>query len=110
MTSAARTTAQPAAAAPVRIAARDSAEEREADRIADAVLRGTYFAAPAPPSGPPASYRQCAACAAGGTPCADCNEDDTRGLLLRRAGPAVEGGAAAAAAQVRDGGRPLPSA
>ena len=78
------TTTQTAAATPVRVAAPDSSEEREADRIADAVIRGGIVAPPAGPPRPPAIHRKCATCASGGPPCAGCArsradaDDETR--------------------------------
>ncbi|SDG34227.1 DUF4157 domain-containing protein [Alloyangia pacifica] len=105
---------QPAnGAAPVRVAEPDSAEEREADRISEAVMRGAAATPPAPPSGPPAIYRQCADCAAGGAPCAACAAEETE-LLMLKAAPAagaVDGaGAARAATALGGAGRPLPEA
>lgn len=105
---------QPASgAAPVRVAEPDSAEEREADRISAEVMRGAAGAPPSAPAGPPAIYRQCAGCAAGGAPCAACAADETELLLLKAApgaaGPDAQGTARAASA-LRAAGRPLAEA
>ncbi|WP_116132692.1 DUF4157 domain-containing protein [Tropicimonas sp. IMCC34043] len=108
MAQAAQSTAATAAPS-VRIAPPDCAAEREADRIADAILRGERASAPNTAIDNGAIHRQCAACASGGKPCPDCAEDEVETLMLSRAGPATAGGAGAAAAQVGGGGRPLPA-
>lgn len=112
-TMATKTNTAPAA---VRIAPPDSAEEREADRVAAVVLAGGAVAPASGPPGPPAIHRQCASCSAGGPPCADCAEEPEP-LRLKPAatgpvgGPGVGAGAArSAAASVAQGGRPLPQA
>lgn len=104
--------AQTAAAPPVRIAPPDSAEEREADRIADAVIRGASVAAPNAPSGPREIHRKCTACSAGGPPCAYCAEEAEDTLKLKRTGIATASvvNARSAQAAVTGGGRPLPYA
>lgn len=91
----------------IRVAPVDSPAEREADRIADAVIRGgSVSAPPAAPGGPPAIHRKCAACAAGGPPCAHCAEEE---LMRKAVGPAMPSAAnaAAAAAAISGGGQPL---
>ena len=114
------TTSNAAAASVPQIAAPDSAEEREADRIADTILRGGE-ASPATPgdNGTHTGYgsgavihRQCVGCATGGPPCAACAaEDEDAGVLFRDpsgATPAAQGGALAAVHAVSGAGRPLP--
>lgn len=101
------TSTAPAVAPSVQIAPPDSAQEREADRIADAVVRGTGFVAGSSPPGPPRIHRQCAACTAGGPPCADCAEDADALMLKPDAGGARPEGAGAAARAVSGSGQPL---
>lgn len=109
MATAAQAQAQPAAA-PVRIAAPDSAEEREADWIADAVLRGgAALGGPPGGSGPPVIHRQCAACAAGGPPCEHCSDERDAAVFLSRSGSRTRAGCSAeAVAAVKGPGQPLP--
>lgn len=122
MSSAAQNTAQTAVSAPMRIAAPDSAEEREADRIADTILRGGMVSPGAPRDagngvgkggrGSAVIHRQCASCAAGGPPCASCAADNEDAALLFRdpsgAVPVGDAGASAALRAISGGGRPLP--
>lgn len=106
--------ASPAPAA--RISAPDSAEERQADRIADAVMRGSAVSGgvPTTPTEAGTIHRQCASCAAGGPACSSCaNEEGDAGLLFRQAeaGGQVPGGATSLAARAVSGaGQPLPTA
>lgn len=98
-------TAVPSAAPPVRIAPPDSVEEREADRIADGVIRGGRATPSAASTLSGVIHRQCATCVAGGPACADCAEDEP--LMLSRKGPAPTAAAPQAASVVIGGGSPL---
>ncbi len=99
-----------------RISAPDSAEERQADRIADAVMRGSAVSggAPTTPTDGGTIHRQCASCAAGGPACSSCaDEEGDAGLLFRQAegGGQVPGGSTSLAARAVSGaGQPLPTA
>jgi hypothetical protein len=99
----------------VKIAAPTSTLERDADRIAEIVMRGgTVPEAGQSPRGPSTPiYRKCAACAAGGPACEACAEEEATLHLKAQAG-AAQGAApgssqtARAAAAVQSGGHPLP--
>jgi len=88
------------------------AYEREADRVADQVMRGQEVPVAAPEAAPPA-LRRCAACAAGGAPCAECaaREDEEEHAVRRKeAGAGAPSAAPGVAASVRAataGGAPL---
>lgn len=95
----------------VKIAPPDSAQEREADRIADRVMSGAAVGGGGLAGRADTIHRQCAACNAGGMPCEDCGGED-EGTMLHRmpSGPARGQGASLAASAVASGGRPLPNA
>jgi len=83
--------------------------EREADSVADAVMRMPEGAAPAISSvidsGP---QRKCAACAAGGAPCDECAHEEEEKVQRKEDG----GGAASVSGPSpvpESGGRPLPT-
>jgi Domain of unknown function (DUF4157) len=88
------------------VSAPDDPDEREADRIADTVMRSPQ----------PVVQRKCAACSAGGATCPSCEEEETR--VQRKADGADAAGEVGTDAEVDtgmqarlqspSGGRPLP--
>lgn len=106
------------------IGAVDDPLEREADRVADAVVAG-QLAVPISGAPPNLPQRKCAACEAaeehGKEPCGDCaggtirrasedggDDDDDENILLKaEAGASHESGAGAAARAVAAGGTPM---
>jgi len=85
--------------------------EREADRVADEVMRGPVAAAPHQGAG--VGVQRCAACAAGGAPCTHCAgevEDEETPVRRQAAGGGVPSLSTAADSRVRAataGGEPL---
>lgn len=88
----------------IRVAPRDSREERRAEAMADAAMTGRPVTQGAGGRADTV-YRACAACAADGKPCADCEEE---ALHLSRDGTGRDGSSAdCAAAAIAGGGSPL---
>ena len=93
---------------PVRIAPARSKAERAADRIADAVVAGRRVPSSGAAAEPTVIHRACAACSAGGPPCADCAEE---ALQLSRAGSRgtpKAGASPEAAGALAQSGTPMP--
>jgi hypothetical protein len=97
----------------VKIASPSSALEGEADRMADAVIRGYALpGAEKAPQGPSTLiYRKCAACAAGALACPACAEEEATLHRKAETGASVPARQTTVAASlVQSGGHPLPHA
>ena len=96
---------------PVRVAAPGSRTEREADRIAEAVVAGEPARGQGAATEPRVIHRACAACSAGGQPCSTCADEALQlsRSAVGRASPAT-GATQEAAAAVGQAGTALPPA
>jgi outer membrane protein OmpA-like peptidoglycan-associated protein len=101
-------TLHPVVQARLKIGAPNDEFEREADRVADTVMRSESVTAAAPSAAPVAVRKKCAACASGQGLCEECAEEERlQSKEFPGVTPAAPPGLQSRIHGVRDGGSPL---